>query len=310
MGFQNDVSFSEFCSVLKQEMKFRFAEDSCIEIHKVTKNNSMEYDCMLIRDAKETVAPNFYLQDYYEEYKTGRTLEDIAAELETMYYHSRNKVKELDTDLSFSGCRNKIIYRLVSQKMNEELKHSIPYVCFLDLMITFHIMLCQDEEGVAMIRVTNVLMEQWEVDKEMLLKLAQNNTKELFPGNVCSMYALLRDGGETSAGDNFFQDAFAENSAPVVEPMVITNERYVNGAAAVLYPNMLRRVAKLFQGDYYLIPSSVHEMLAVPANAITAEHELLMMVAQVNESCVQEEEILSNAVYRYWSQSRILKIVG
>ena len=56
---------------------------------------------------------------------------------------------------NFDNLKGKIIYRLVNQKMNEVFLRSVPYMPFLDLAITFHILLETSEEGIASLTITN-----------------------------------------------------------------------------------------------------------------------------------------------------------
>ena len=50
--------------------------------------------------------------------------------------------------------------------------------------------------------------------------------------------------------------------------------------------------------DLYILPSTIHELLAVPSD-IGDPQELRMMVAAVNENDVPKEELLSDNVYYY-----------
>lgn len=51
-------------------------------------------------------------------------------------------------------------------------------------------------------------------------------------------------------------------------------------------------------GDFYILPSSIHELLAVPVSTAEIE-ELRQMVKEVNDNEVAPEEILGYEVYRY-----------
>ncbi len=79
---------------------------------------------------------------------------------------------------------------------------------------------------------------------------------------------------------------------------VITNERGTWGAASMLYEDRLHSLAESVGADLYLLPSSIHEVIAVPAGMGNPE-ELAQMVAEVNMGQVELGERLSNQVYRY-----------
>jgi hypothetical protein len=79
---------------------------------------------------------------------------------------------------------------------------------------------------------------------------------------------------------------------------VMTNREKINGAAEILFPENLDKLSAKFDSDIYIIPSSVHEIIAVSAEGKDAS-ELQEMVNEVNMNEVSLEERLSNEVYHY-----------
>ena len=82
---------------------------------------------------------------------------------------------------------------------------------------------------------------------------------------------------------------------------VLTNEEKNNGAVTMFYDDVLENIGKKLQSDFYIIPSSVHEVLILPVrNRSELEVEKLKeMVSEVNDSIVSEEDILSYDVFYY-----------
>ena len=72
----------------------------------------------------------------------------------------------------------------------------------------------------------------------------------------------------------------------------------INGASTILSKKILDKVAECLQGDYYIIPSSIHECIAVSAD-MTEPDELRSMVQEVNDSQVEPEERLTYSIYGY-----------
>lgn len=73
--------------------------------------------------------------------------------------------------------------------------------------------------------------------------------------------------------------------------MVITNSRGYYGASAIFYDGVLEALK-----DYYLVPSSVHEWLAVPKSVADKEY-LAGVIRQVNRTEVSPNEVLSDFPY-------------
>ena len=80
---------------------------------------------------------------------------------------------------------------------------------------------------------------------------------------------------------------------------VITNDKRMNGAGVIFYPNALRNIREQLHSDFYLLPSSTHEVLAIPRIGAIDASGLLEMVHEVNATQVSEDEVLSNNIYFY-----------
>ena len=80
---------------------------------------------------------------------------------------------------------------------------------------------------------------------------------------------------------------------------IITNDRLVDGASAIFYPGVMDLVGERMQGDYFILPSSVHETLVVPDDGGVSLQELTDMVKEVNMTQVSPEDQLTDQVYHY-----------
>lgn len=67
----------------------------------------------------------------------------------------------------------------------------------------------------------------------------------------------------------------------------------------MLYPDTWEKVAALIGEDFYILPSSIHELIVVPESLGMNRLQLENMVEEINQTEVEQEEILSNTVYRY-----------
>ena len=86
--------------------------------------------------------------------------------------------------------------------------------------------------------------------------------------------------------------------APYRTLWVLTNEFGTNGAASMLYEDKLHGLAEDLESDLYIMPSSVHEVIAVSVEMGEPEG-LAEMVAEINMSQMELGERLSNQVYHY-----------
>ena len=61
-------------------------------------------------------------------------------------------------------------------------------------------------------------------------------------------------------------------------------------------------------GDFYILPSSIHEILIVPDNGKMGLSDLENMVKEVNATQVAPEDKLTDNVYHYDSQAKIFEL--
>lgn len=90
-----------------------------------------------------------------------------------------------------------------------------------------------------------------------------------------------------------------EDMAPYNTFYVMTNRRRTYGAATMLYKDALKTFAENTGRGFYIIPSSVHEVLLVPETLGIPAKELKEMLTDVNDSIVSPEDILDKDVYHY-----------
>lgn len=263
---------------------------------------------MVILSEEEKISPNFYLQMLYEEYLSGMDIGSIAEQIEELYYEALKDGNHMELDMSYENCAKKVVFRLVSYQQNHELLKNVPFIPFLDMAVTFHILLRSDENGIGSVRITNQLLESWRIDTEKLFVLARENTTRLFPKRICSMASMMEKilGGEESSA--VWIPSGEEEPGIAGEPYVLTNSNGINGAAVILYQGILDEIGSFFGRDYYLLPSSIHEFLAIPAGAPISVGEMYDMVREVNAACVAKEEILSGTVYRYYCMAKTISI--
>ncbi len=81
--------------------------------------------------------------------------------------------------------------------------------------------------------------------------------------------------------------------------LVLTNAISAFGAAAMFYPHILREAAMRIGKSFFILPSSVHEVLLLPDGGEHDPRELHDMVAQINRTEVAAQDVLTDSVYYY-----------
>ena len=87
---------------------------------------------------------------------------------------------------------------------------------------------------------------------------------------------------------------------------VLTNQSKTNGAGVLVQDGVLEKVGGMIGSDFYVLPSSIHEVLIVPDNGNMRLAELEDMVREVNATQVAPEDLLSDKVQYYDLETKTL----
>ncbi len=271
-----------------------------VEIRPVYKINREEDAVALVQPDMRGMqsSPLLYISDMYERYQeTGDaryTLSEAAGRIEGLW---RDQYTER---LSLDEIRSRIVMELVNTEMNEGLLREAPNRPFHDLSVIYKIVSSVEPGAVWSSRVTNSIAKQMGMDEPALYEAAYKNTKRLFPPMVIPIEGMVKMLYE-KAGEALPAEFGGRPEGEAVGGLpfyVITNRNNIDGAVSVLYEDVLHGLAGRLGADLYILPSSINEMIALPAKDIGLR-ELAGMVEDINMMVVPMEERLSNQVYQY-----------
>ena len=310
------MNYHEFQNTILKMIRDRIADGWMPEASAVTemmtKNNGTEVCSLFIRKEDEMVAPAIYLEDYYDMFLDGKELDRILDLICRHYEHACSKLPpEMASPENFEEVKPFIIYRIVNFDKNRELLRSCPCIPLLDLAVTFRWLALSDEYSISSAMITNYQMDFWGINLSDLLELARVNTRRLFPEeirpveeSIAEMCALLELFG-VEEDQKYVREL---KQSPVYPMFVMTNEKGINGATCLIYENVLKDFADRLKEGFYIIPSSVHEVIMIPESWIEDPAELGFMVREVNEKAVPSDEILSDSVYHYDMEKNCLEL--
>lgn len=296
------TTMEAFAGTVKTAMEFYYGKDYRVTVQDVNKNNGLVLTGITILKKECNIAPTIYLNQVFEQYQEGRTMESICREIIRVY---EENVVHTDFDVSyvtdFAKVQNRICYKLINAEKNETLLADAPHVMLEDLAIIFYVLVSKDSDGTGTITVKNSMLSFWNVDTDILYKHALVNTQRLFRGTVQSMASVMTEIlshklDEESARE-FYDMMVGEDD--MIPMYVCTNVDKLNGAGVILYQGLLQEFADRVGSDFYILPSSIHETLLIPANSDMDIEYLRDMVRTVNHTEVAPDEILSDSVYYY-----------
>ncbi|MDD6327655.1 MAG: DUF5688 family protein [Eubacteriales bacterium] len=297
------LEFQEFvASVREQIADYLLQYDiDTVEVKELLKNNDVVVTGLIVHISDCPVTPNLYLESYYEKYRQGSCMEEILGQLRDDYIYAKNHTP-IDSYEPFCAdtVRERIFFKLVNRGKNESFLQNCPYISYMDLAITFRYMVICDGERIGSALVRNQDMEQWNLSLDTLYAYAKDNTRRIFSVKLTSMAEIVEKGTDICLDMELLEQG--------PKLYVLTNERGVNGASLILYDDILAEFADRFACDFYILPSSIHEVLLLPKTEEINVAFLSQTVREVNSFAVGETDYLSDCVYYYNRHTKSLSI--
>ena len=296
------MEYKEFVEYIKMNAGYIAGEGGNITINHVIKNNGCEMDGLVIMEKGKDIAPTIYLDSFYELYTNGENIKNIIRQIEVIYEQNKNNVTfDVNILKHFDTIKDKIVYKVVNYRSNEKLLEQVPHKRILDLAVVFYCLLDNEYGRSATALIYNNNLKNWNVTIDDVYKAALKNTPDLLHSKISSMAALFEKCGVNVDGEEVDLKDYVPS-----DMYVLTNESKLNGAACILYENVLYDFAQKRGADLYILPSSVHEVILLPKLSMFEKDELVNMVKEVNTEGVAADEVLSDHVYEYNRTERLI----
>ena len=266
-----------------------------VSLQVVRKNNDLQLTGLTIRSTESNICPTIYLEKFYDEYVEGADMSEILERIaEVRMDHEVSESFDVAQITDFEQIKGKLVPRLINAEMNSELLEARPHKLVADLAVTYCALLDQSFDGTASVAVTNELMKMWNTSVEELHEIAVANLSELLPSTFKGMTEVMSEMMGMSTEDMEMMGRSTDEE----QMYVLSNSIKVNGASALLDAKMMEEIIEKV-GDFFILPSSIHETLVVPVKSGMDVESLEAMVREVNSTQLQPDEILSNRVYSY-----------
>lgn len=288
------MTYQEFKQHITNVIQTKLGPSVKVTVQEIIKNNNTRLDGLTILSNQLNISPTIYLNYYYSQYQKGQPLCDIYQDILSTYEENKPQgCIDISFFTEYEKVKNRIVFKLVNYERNRELLKKVPHYRYLDLAIIFNCLLESNTTGNATILIHEQHLAFWHITKDDLYTLAMENTPKLLTYELKNMTEVL---------SGLFKAEFADAFEPTPNdfPMyVLSNCSKLNGSGCILYKNLLQNFAKKIDSDLYILPSSIHEVLIIPAKKADSAEELSAMVKEVNATQLSNEEILSDHVYYY-----------
>ena len=267
------MTYKEFINTVEKKVQERIGREGELEQYETVKNNGVNRIGLVHKKPQISMSPTIYMEEFYEQYQEGTSISELVETIYNIYQHISEKPPvQVEDALDYHKIKYKIAYKLIHMEMNSELLKEVPYDVFENLAVVPYVIFENPELGIATLQIRNEHLKSWKIDRETVLMQAVRNTFKILPAEVEQLTEFM---------------------------YVITNSKNHFGAAAMLYPWVLQSLHEDLKENFYILPSSVHELIVIPESYGLCPERMCDIVKEINEECVLAEDVLSNSVYYY-----------
>ena len=291
-------------------------ENYVITSEERVKDNDVRLYGLNICEEESDCGATVYFDDLYHRCLEGDDWEDLMDEFvyRCMYTASfpRPPVSTSVDELELDSIKDKLSVKLFDTVQNKSYLAGKPYIdvgCGLALIAIINAEPSIDSEWG--ITVTLDLLDSIGCDKGTLLTEALENTMRIAPPVLARLQDIHEECRPWESTDDLLRkyNLLAEDAVREIrenDSYVLTNEQGWLGASALFYPGVMQTLYDIL-GDYYVIPSSRHELIII-ANKDMDVRGMQRVLAQGNMIIVSMEDLLSYNIFRYDPDIEALKI--
>ena len=272
---------------LISELREVLGEDYVVESKIVEKPNGVRLQGIVIKKEGDRIAPTIYVNE-------GMTAEDVVK----IYNDNKGDVIMNTNPESFMDSKF-VLENVIPVMYNRELSSNIlsdaVTVSKADLEMAFRVVVAETPDNRATFLVKKSMLEQIGITEQELYDASIANIQG--KGRVCDiMQMILGLSKQLGVEDEIPEDL----DAPMV---VITGNDNMFGAAMIFDESVRERLTRRY-GEYYILPSSINELIAVPKDGMDVG-SLMAMVKEINGTQVAPGEVLSDNVYVFTDELEV-----
>ena len=289
------MDYDEFKERLLDELKERLRKSIRAEIIPIRKNGVIR-EAVGMEEGLNMMKPLVYVENLYDQYCLGAALSTCVGFVMGLY----NAIPEFQAEQYFETweeVKPKITIRLVNWEWNRDELTEIPYQKYLDLAVYCRIVLGKNEDGIISNVVRKSMLRYWKISEKELWETAKSNfQREEF---------LIRHIDDEIGYPKRYLNKFANLYGKKDETYVLTNEYRNHGASAMLRLDILGKFAERMDGDLFILPSSLNEVILLPDRKDRESDFLRSLVQKNNRDYAVDEELSENLYYYRRDKNRI-----
>ena len=294
----------EFTEDIKEKLYEMGYGDVDIKINNIKKVNR-DYEAMNVVPEGGVMGVSFNLEEIFTKFEQSGDYDSVLKNTTSFVANGIDTAPKTDIDnlLNYEEMKNKLSIEVISAEANKELLLNIPHDRIEDLAAVYRFVLKSESTGKASILVSNEMMQKMGITHEQLKNDALYNAPIIRPAVIKGMNEVIKE----LMGKEAYE--IANGTGNVEESVyVATVPDKDSGAGVLSYQNFMDQAAERVGGDFFILPSSIHEILIVKDDGEMKAELLRNMVQQINRTELMPEDKLSDNVYHYDSKEHIFEL--
>lgn len=297
------MNYQDYKQILMDELwEQKPQEISEYQIKTIIKQNEKISDCVTpVYADGGNLAPILYLEQFYDPDYDTEKIKTLASQLTNHFLEAHRVQSHFDiSQINPHTAQTHLTLRLYNRALNPEIEQTCAHIDCLDLIAVPRWTVGNTQEISSSFLVNrDVQRTLLHMTDDELLKIArQNALNQHF--SVIGMNQLLR-----RMLKEVPEEVVSEMMPTDGEVMfVMSNEEKQFGATALLFPELLKKASSIVgESNFYVIPSSVHELVVIPCSRVDDPADLVFMMKSINAEQVAVQDRLGDGnVYRFDGQ--------
>ena len=239
-----------------------------------------------------------HTEELFEDYEDGVSLEQIAKTVESEIRKLKTagffeKTKNLN---NYEKVKNDLFIRALNVERHERELSKAVYRVVGDIALVLYMQVGNLDGRISSMKIRTDNIKEWGKDEKTVFDAALLNTYFISPPRIFYWEKLVYNpdyDGECFMDLNheFYLTRDSIGSC-------LSTARRTNGAVAIFLPGVAKRLADLMDADFYMVFTSIHEVMIHNADHSYPE-DLENVLRETLREATPEEDFLTDKIYRY-----------
>ena len=301
MAERDYYGFLDEVAIKLQAVQNPFSGQIRVNVKDVEKANGMSYRGIEVSDLQTGMGVTVNMDKHYKMYLGGKSVDEIADLVQQQVADVFEKRPDVDMSRlkDYESLCSNVMMEAVSREKNAEYLQNIPHFDMADLSIIYRLNVGRDRShDIGVVTVDNQLLNSMGVSQDRFQK---DVFEQVLAGEPPILKSLTEVIGASFIGDG---------PEPEGGLFLATNRDALYGASVIAIPGFLDQAAEKLGGSFYILPSSIHEVLLLKNDEAVDIQEMERMVQDINAAIVVPEEQLSDRVYHYDAQEKVFELAS